>query len=136
MSEDLPFGDLTGSVIGGFYEVYNEEGYGFAEHVYSLAMELELSERGHHVAREHDVPVFYKSHYLCKQRVDMLIDRTLIIEIKACEVLPKTAIRQLNNYLHATRLDVGLLLHFGPEPKVYRQTRLKGQRRFKTDELK
>lgn len=99
-------------------------------------MEIELSDRGHHVAREYEAPVFYKRHYLCKQKLDMLVDRVLVVEIKACEVLPKTAIRQLNNYLRATELDVGLLLHFGPEPKVYRQTRQKGQKRFKTDELK
>jgi GxxExxY protein len=63
----------------------------------------------------------------------MLIDRVLIVEIKASEVLPRTAIRQLNNYLRATELDVGLLLHFGPEPKVYRQTRTKRSGHFRTD---
>ena len=52
--------DLSGSVIGAFYEVYSELGHGFLEHVHVKAMERELSIRGHVVAREYPVTVFYK----------------------------------------------------------------------------
>lgn len=43
---------LTGSIIGAFYEVYNTLGFGFLEHIYVMAMERELIARGHHVDRE------------------------------------------------------------------------------------
>jgi GxxExxY protein len=111
---------LTHSAIGAFFEVYNTLGFGFLEQVYMMALDRELLARGHRIGREVWIPVTYKGDELCKQRLDMLVDEKLIIEIKATLDLPKTASRQLYNYLRATRLSVGLLLHFGPEPRFYR----------------
>jgi GxxExxY protein len=111
---------LTHSAIGAFFEVYNILGYGFLEQVYIMALERELRARGHRVGREVWIPVNYKGEELCKQRLDMVVDEKLIIEIKATSDLPRSASRQLYNYLRATNLAVGLLLHFGPEPKFYR----------------
>ena len=51
---------LTRSVIGAFFEVYNTLGFGFLEHIYVMALERELVERGHRVAREVSVQVHYK----------------------------------------------------------------------------
>ena len=114
---------LTHSVIGAFYGVYNELGFGFLEHVYTMALERELRARGHVVGREVYVPVFYKGEELSKQRIDMLVDQTLVVEAKASLTLHRSASRQVYNYLCATRLQVGLLLHFGPEPAFYRLIR-------------
>jgi GxxExxY protein len=112
---------LTQSVIGAFFEVYNTIGYGFLEHLYCMALERELMERDHAVAREVSVAVTYKGHHLGTQRIDMIVDDRLIVETKATAQLPPFAQRQLFNYLKATRLEVGLLLHFGPTPRFYRQ---------------
>lgn len=112
---------LTRSVIGAFFEVYNTLGYGFLEHVYLVAMERELLSRGQRVGREVGVRVFYKGEGLTTQRLDMLVDERLVIELKSTSRLPVSATRQLYNYLRATNLEVGLLLHFGPEPKFHRQ---------------
>lgn len=117
---DLIEGRLTHSAIGAFFEVYNTLGYGFLEAVYVLALERELKERGHHIGREIWVPVLYKGHELCKQRVDMIVDGKLVLEVKAGPDLAKTGTRQLHNYLRATKLEVGLLFHFGPDAKFYR----------------
>jgi GxxExxY protein len=111
---------LTHSVIGAFFEVYNTLGFGFLEMVYVMALERELIGRGHQVSREVWIPVLYKGEELCKQRLDMVVDGKLIIETKSTPELPKTGSRQLYNYLRATKLGVGLLFHFGPEPKFYR----------------
>ena len=113
--------ELSGSVIGAFYEVYGELGFGFLEHVHVKAMEKELRFRGHVVAREHPATVFYKGEDLCQQRIDMLVDDRLIVEVKSSTVLPPTAVRQLCNYLKATDFEVGLVLHFGPDPRFYRK---------------
>lgn len=112
--------ELTFSVIGAFFEVYNTLGPGFVEHLYLRALEMELIARGHEVAREVNVPVFYKGHFLGHQRLDMLVDRKLVIEAKSSRELPKDAKAQLYSYLKGTPLQVGLLLHFGPEAKFYR----------------
>lgn len=117
---DLVESDLTRAIIGAFYEVYNTLGFGFLEHVYKAALEWELIDRGLRVGREVSVLVFYKGIEVAQQRLDMLVGDKVIVEVKATARLPIGAERQLFNYLRASRLQVGLLLHFGVEPKFYR----------------
>ena len=111
---------LTRSIIGAFYEVYNTLGYGFLEHLYVLAMEQELIASGHTVSRQVSVPVFYKARQLGSQRLDMIVDDKVVIEIKSTFDLHPAAHRQLRSYLQGTKLHIGFLLHFGPEAKFYR----------------
>ena len=111
---------LTHSVIGAFFEVYNNLGYGFLEHVYVMALERELIARKHCVAREVAVQIFYKGDHLAEHRLDMIVDRKLVVETKSTHELHKSANRQIYNYLRSTNLEVGLLLHFGPEARFHR----------------
>jgi GxxExxY protein len=115
---------ITQSVIGAFYEVYNTLGFGFLEHIYILALERELRARGHLVRREVGVCVMYKGEELAYQRLDMIVDEKVVVEIKSTYELHRGARRQVYNYLRATSLEVGLLLHFGPEAKFYRSFQL------------
>ena len=110
---------LSKSVIGAFFEVYNTLGYGFLEHLYVKALERQLMARGHSVAREVGVRVMYKGEEIGFQRLDLVVDKKLVVETKATQDLHKSASRQLFNYLHATNLEIGLLLHFGPEARFY-----------------
>ncbi len=114
--------DLTHSAIGCAIEVHKEFGYGFLENHYVMALERELLAKGHRVSREHSVLVHYKGQELSWLRLDMLVDEKLVIEVKSTHRLPPEAPRQLYNYLKATQLEVGLLLHFSPEGvRFYRQ---------------
>jgi GxxExxY protein len=113
-------GGLTRSILGAFYEVYNTLGFGFLEHLYVMALERELLERRHRVAREVCMPVMYKGLPLGMQRIDMIVDNKVIVETKSTAELHRAASRQVLNYLRATGFEVGLLLHFGPEPKFHR----------------
>ena len=111
---------LTYSVIGAFYEVYYTLGYGFLEQVYVSALTRELRSREHDVAREVSVPVLYKEEEVARQRLDMIVDQQLVIEVKSTRTLHDGSVRQVENYLRGTRLELGLLLHFGPQPRFYR----------------
>jgi GxxExxY protein len=111
---------LTRSVIGAFYAVYNTLGFGFLEQVYMMALEQELHVRGHAVGRQVYVPVCYDGTVIARQRIDMIVDERLVFEAKSTHAPHRSAPRQVYNYLRATRLQVGLLLHFGPEPAFYR----------------
>jgi len=111
---------LTRSVIRAFYDVHRELGFGFREYLYTLALERELVDKEHRVAREVGVMVQYRGEPLAWQTLDMIVDEKLVIETKATERLHPDAARQLFSYLCATKLEVGLLLHFGREPKFYR----------------
>src|SRR2546428_9571718 len=121
-----PRGDESShSIIGAFYAVYNELGFGLLESVYAAALESELCSRGHVVEREVWVDVFYRGRPVARQRIDMIVDRQVVLEIKATDQLPRFAQRQLLNYLTVTNLELGLVLHFGPEPKFYRMVSTK-----------
>ena len=123
--------DITRQVIGAFFEVYNSLGFGFLEQVYVLALEHELVTRGRTVEREVAVPIRYKGITLTTQRIDMIVDAKVVVEIKSSAVLPAASQRQVLNYLRATDLEVALLLHFGLDAKFYRlvHTRLATSRR-------
>ena len=110
----------TSSIIGAFFVTYNKLGSGFLESVYAAALQRELLGRGHSVQREVAVQVLYDGEPLALQRLDFLVDDVIVLELKSCPHLPPRATRQLHNYLRATRLSVGLLLHFGEKPHVHR----------------
>lgn len=111
---------LTHSVIGAFYEVYNALGFGFFESIYANALEHELRMRGHRVTREVPVQVFYKGRCVGTHRLDQVVDDKLVVETKSSHDLPRGAARQVQSYLKASQLGVGLLLHFGPMPRFFR----------------
>jgi GxxExxY protein len=130
-ANDLLEAELTSSVIGSFYDVYGELGFGFREYIYALALERDLAAKGHRVNREVSVMVFFRGEPLAGQTLDMIVDDKLVIETKSTELLRPNATAQLFSYLHATQLEVGLFLHFGRQPKFYRvvyENRLKHRR--------
>lgn len=106
---------LTGSVIGAAFEVFRNLKFGLFESLYARALSRELLDRGHDVAREIVVPIFYKGRELGLQRLDMLVDRPLIVEVKSTRALHPVAARQLYSHICSTRIELGLLLHFGPD---------------------
>jgi GxxExxY protein len=112
--------ETTNHVIGAF-DVYNTLGFGFLESIYAQALEYELLARSRAVQKEVMIPIWYKGRQLSSQRVDIIIDECVLLELKSTHVLPPTAERQLLNYLCATSLQVGLLLHFGPQARFYRK---------------
>lgn len=121
MDEKYLLRGLTRSIIGAFYTVYNELGYGYIEAIYMDALERELMDRGHGVAREVAIQIFYRGLPLRWQRLDMVVDGLVVVEAKSGTSVPPGSHRQLYNYLRGSNLEVGLLLHFGPSPKVFRE---------------
>jgi GxxExxY protein len=118
--QTLKHEQLTHTIVGAFFEVYNTLGFGFLEGLYVAALERELRDLGHAVGREVYVPILYKGERLGRQRLDMVVDGRVVVEAKSTEQLSRHATRQLYAYLRATNLEVGLLLHFGPSPRFFR----------------
>ena len=112
--------DLSYLIVEAFYEVYNELGFGFLEALYSRAMQIALKRRGLVVEREHEILVFFQGQQIGLHRLDLLVERRVVLEIKSTERLAEASKRQLRNYLAATNLDLGILLHFGPKPEFHR----------------
>jgi GxxExxY protein len=118
--ELLPEWRTTRKIIGCFFETYNILGYGFLEAVYRRALAQELVRAGLTVAQEVAVTASFKGKDVGFFRLDLVVDERVAIEVKATFLLGPTDKRQLLNYLRATSIDVGLLLHFGPSPKFHR----------------
>jgi GxxExxY protein len=112
---------ITRSSIGAFYYVFNKLGSGLLESVYAAALTKVLRARGHIVEREVPVEVWFEGEPIARQRIDLLVDRKVIVEIKSGDRLSTSARLQLANYLSATGIEVGLLLHFGPRPMFLRE---------------
>ena len=111
---------LTHRIIGAFFECYNKLGYGFLESVYRRALVLELRSRGLRAVEEHPVEVRYKGAAVGAFRLDLLVEGRVVVELKATATLSLIDKRQVVNYLRVTGLELGLLLHFGPEPRFER----------------
>ena len=112
---------LTDRILKVYFEVYNELGYGFLEKVYQNALFLELKNKGFIVEAQKQIKVFYKGRNVGEYYADLIVDDTIILELKAAEVLVKNFEYQLINYLRATDKEVGLLLNFGPQPEFRRK---------------
>lgn len=112
----LIHGALTQKIIWCFYEVYKQLGFGFLEAVYSNAMSVKLRQLGLEVDREKLIEVVFEGVQVGHYRADLIVDGLVLVEIKSSRSLVEADDRQLQNYLKATSIEVGLLLHFGPKP--------------------
>ena len=113
--------ELTEKIIRIFYRVYNTLGYGFLEKVYESAMMIEFRREGIPAVAQSSIKVLYKNELVGEYYADILIDDKVIVEIKATRTLALEHEAQLLNYLKATNIEVGLLLNFGPKPKIKRK---------------
>ncbi len=116
----LKHADLTEKIIGTFYEVYNELGFGFLESVYEEALKMALEAKGFNVEQQIAVPVWFRGKKIGDFEADLIVDELVIIELKAVRKIVNKHEAQLLNYLRATRIEVGLLLNFGTSAEFKR----------------
>jgi len=112
--------ELTETVIQAFYEVYNELGHGFLESVYEEAIHRVLRQKTVQVQRQSPLPVWFRGEQIGEFRADLIVANAVIVELKAARALEPSHEAQLRNYLRASNLEVGLLLNFGPVPRIKR----------------
>lgn len=112
--------DLTEAIIGVFYEVYNELGHGFLESVYEKAFDLALRSKGLDVLRQIDVPVWFRGQKVGDFVADILVNKCVLLELKAARTLDTAHEAQLLNYLRATEIEVGIIFNFGIKPEFRR----------------
>jgi GxxExxY protein len=116
----LVHGALTREIIGAFYDVYNELGYGFVESVYQRALPLALTKRGVRSDCELPLTVRFRGVVVGNYRADLVVEGKVIVESKVAEKILPVHEMQLLNYLKATGINVGLVLNFGPRPTFRR----------------
>ena len=121
-SIDMLHKELTDRIIACFYKVYTNLGYGFLEKVYENAMLIELNKNGLKVISQYPIKVNYNGVSVGEYFADIIVEDKVIIELKASANLVPENILQLQNYLKATNIEVGLLLNFGKKPEIRRKT--------------
>jgi GxxExxY protein len=120
-SADLLHKEITDLILNAFYKVYNTLGYGFLEKVYESALAIELRQMGLQIKRQVPIKVYYGQHLVGEYFADLIVEKKVILELKATETIVQANVNQLQNYLKATEIEVGILLNFGRKPEFKRR---------------
>jgi GxxExxY protein len=113
--------EITNKIIQWFYKVYNDLGFGFLEKVYERALFIELETSGLYCVKQKPIKVYYNEQIVGDYFADIIVNESVIIELKSAESLCEEHELQLINYLKATEIEVGLLLNFGKDPLFKRK---------------
>ena len=117
----LPYQDTTHKIIGCCFEVINELGTGFLESVYEKALFIALQEKGLNAEEQVPLNVFFREYNVGHFIADIVVDKAVLLEIKAVKNLLPEHQAQVINYLNATGLEVGLLINFGSAKLEYKR---------------
>jgi GxxExxY protein len=107
---------LTEQIIGAAMRVHSQLGPGLLESAYEACLEFELRDQGLEVERQKSVPVMYRGVQLdCGYRLDLLVENTVVLELKSVDALAPIHTAQMWSYLKLAGCHVGLLINFNLE---------------------
>lgn len=117
----LLYEEITREITGAAFEVHRVLGYGFLEKVYQRSLQVELKQRGLDAVMEHPVQVSFKGAIVGDYYVDLLVEKSVIVELKVAQQYCKNDEPQLLNELKATGFKVGLLINFGKQKVEFKR---------------
>lgn len=112
--------ELGDKILKSFYAVYNKMGYGFSEKIYENALIIELRKHGLRCEQQKRIPVYYENYMVGEYFADIVVNRSVILELKAARAITPEHEAQLFNYLRATEIEVGYVLSYGEKPQFKR----------------
>ncbi|MCL2287484.1 MAG: GxxExxY protein [Firmicutes bacterium] len=106
--------ELTGGIIGIAIDVHRELGSGLLERVYQRCLKIALEEAGYTVRTELSMPIIFRGKIVENEgyRIDMLVNETVVLEIKSVSELTSIYEKQLGTYLRLADKPCGLLMNF------------------------
>ena len=107
--------DLTDRILGCAINVHRQLGPGLLESVYESALSIELRYRGIPFKRQVGFPLYYRGELISEHRPDLIVEETVIVEVKTVERFAPIHTAQMLTYLRVTSLQLGLLLNFNSE---------------------
>jgi len=113
----MEYKEMTEVIIGCDYKIYNKMGFGFLESVYEKCLLIELSKAGLDGESQKPITVYYDDKIVGEFVADIIVNDTIILELKSVRRIIKAHEVQVVNYLVATGKPIGLILNFG-ESKV------------------
>ena len=105
---------ITGDILDAAVKVHQQFGPGLLESVYEKILSIEIEKRGHKVECQKALPIRYEDRIIPDAfRMDILVDGTVVVELKSTTQMPPVYFKQLRTYLVLSGLQVGLLINFG-----------------------
>jgi len=117
----LRYEDLTSNILAACFDVSNELGAGFLESVYEKALLIALHQKGLKAIAQFPIEVLFREQSVGQFYADILVENTIIVEVKSVSSLAPEHKAQLINYLKATGIEIGLLVNFGNPKLEYRR---------------
>ncbi|MCF8266565.1 MAG: GxxExxY protein [Ignavibacteriales bacterium] len=119
----MKYKDITEKIIGASFEVHKFLGNGFQEVIYQRALTYEFRKAGLDFAREIEQNIYYKDleEPIGTRRADFVVERKVLVELKALAKLEDVHIAQALNYLKAYQLEIGLLINFGSKSLEFKR---------------
>ena len=115
------YNGTTHKIIGCAMAVHNQLGNGFQEVIYQRALALEFTKHDISFEREVEIPIFYDEQSIGTRRVDFLVEKEILVELKAITELNNSNYAQIINYLTAYKLPIGLLINFGEKKLKFKR---------------
>jgi len=113
--------ELTEKILKACFEVSNELGCGFLESVYLRALLIALAQAGLKAETQKPLTVMFRGQSVGDFFPDIIVEDTILLELKAVKALAPEHLAQVMNYLKATGIEVGFLLNFGAPKLEYRR---------------
>lgn len=111
----MELGEITEKIIGCAYRVYNKMGFGFLESVYEKCLMIELLKAGLRAESQKPIRVVYENEIVGEFVADIIVNYTIILELKSVRQIASAHEMQLVNYLVATGKPVGLIINFAEQ---------------------
>ena len=120
---NLKYKNITEKIIGAAFEVHKFLGNGFQEAIYQRAVAYEFARENLYFERELERDIYYKDlpKPIGNRRVDFLVEKKVLVELKAITQLDDIHLAQAINYLEAFKLEVGLLINFGSKKLQFKR---------------
>jgi GxxExxY protein len=123
-TDERRLNEITEKIIGCAYDVANGLGSGFLEKVYENALRIELTRAGLIVQQQHPIPVLWRGEVVGDYYADLLVEGSVIVELKVVKAFDEIHMAQCLNYLKATGLRICLIVNFAkPQIEVKRIVR-------------
>ena len=120
-NKDFLYKELSFAIIGASFTIHRAMGPGFPESCYGHALSIELQRLGIPFTQQERFEVYYNDQFCGHLITDMIIDHSIILELKSAESITSSHIAQLLSYLRATKLKVGYILNFGSRSLQFRK---------------
>ena len=119
--EDYKHSELTGKIIGCAMKVHRVIGPGFPEIIYMRCLLIELKKSGLSCEAEIEKDIYYEGIKVGSRRLDLIVNNTVIVELKAVTEVEPLFYNQIINYLKIFKIEIGLLINFGNTSLQYKR---------------